>query len=157
MLFRSQKPERLLDRIIEASSRKSDVVLDPFCGCGTAVAAAERLERIWIGIDITHLAIGLIKHRLHDTYGDAVRYQVVGEPVSLAGARQLAEENRFQFQWWALGLVNARPTPGQQKKGADRGIDGRIYFHDEPKRSRDRKSTRLNSSHSQQSRMPSSA
>jgi len=93
-------------------------VLDPFCGCGTAVVAAERLKRPWIGIDITHLAITLIKHRLRDTFGEAVQYKVVGEPVSLPDAETLATEDPYQFQWWALGLDGARPA--EQKKGAIR-------------------------------------
>jgi len=129
--FPTQKPELLLDRIVRSSSNEGDVVLDPFCGCGTAVVAAERLKRHWIGIDITHLAITLIKSRLRDTFGEAIRseYQVVGEPVSLPDAQTLAAEDPYQFQWWALGLVGARPV--EQKKGADKGIDGRLYFHDE--------------------------
>jgi DNA modification methylase len=128
--YPTQKPEALLKRIIEVSSNKADTVLDPFCGCGTAVAAAERLKRKWIGIDVTHLAVSLMKHRLTDTFGKKVKYRVIGEPVSLPDARTLAAENRYQFQWWALGLVGARPV--EQIKGADRGIDGRLYFHDEP-------------------------
>jgi hypothetical protein len=96
-------------------------------------AAAQRLGRRWIGIDITHLAITLIKHRLKDTFGASVAqaYQVKGEPTDLAGAAALARQDRYQFQWWAVGLVGARPTPKEQKKGADKGIDGRLYFHDE--------------------------
>jgi hypothetical protein len=72
----------------------------------------------------------LIRHRLHDAYGDAIEstYRVLGEPVSLPDAETLAESDPYQFQWWALGLVGARPT--EQKKGADKGIDGRIYFHE---------------------------
>ena len=109
------------------------MVLDPFCGCGTAVAVAQRLNRRWIGIDITCLAISLMKHRLHTAFGEAIKdnCQVIGEPVSVTDAAALAAENPYQFQWWALGLVNARPV--EQKKGADRGIDGRIFFHDEAK------------------------
>ncbi|HUV63182.1 MAG TPA: DNA methyltransferase [Sedimentisphaerales bacterium] len=129
-LFPTEKPEALLERILRASSDKGDVVLDPFCGCGTAVVVAEQLKRKWIGIDITHLAVALIKHRLRDALGSKVKYRVVGEPVSLPDAKTLAGENRYQFQWWALGLVGARPV--EQKKGADKGIDGRLYFHDEP-------------------------
>ncbi|MEA3375047.1 MAG: DNA methyltransferase [Chloroflexota bacterium] len=129
--YPTQKPEALLERIIEASSNDGDLVLDPFCGCGTAVAVAEQLDRRWIGIDITHLAIGLMKHRLRDTFGDDVEYEVIGEPVSLPGAKALAESDPYQFQWWALGLVGARPV--EQKKGADKGIDGRLYFHDDAK------------------------
>jgi len=131
--YPTQKPVALLERIIAVSSNEGNVVLDPFCGCGTAIAAAANptLNRRWIGIDITHLAINLIKHRLKGTYGDAVHYTVIGEPVSLPDAASLAQENPYQFQWWALGLVGARPAQAQQKKGADRGIDGRLYFHDE--------------------------
>jgi hypothetical protein len=122
----------LLRRIIEASCREGDVVLDPFCGCGTTIAVAQRLKRAWIGIDITHLAVALIKHRLHDAFGEGVAdtYDVIGEPVDLQGARALAEQDPYQFQYWALGLVGARPA--EQKKGADKGIDGRVFFHDEP-------------------------
>lgn len=129
--YPTQKPEALLERILLSSSEKGDVVLDPFCGCGTTVQVAQKLKRNWIGIDITHLAISLIKQRLSDSFGESVKstYVVVGEPTDLAGASQLAAEDKYQFQWWALGLVGARPA--EQKKGADRGIDGKIYFHDD--------------------------
>jgi len=126
--YPTQKPEALLERIIAASSNEGDTVLDPFCGCGTTIAAGQRLNRRWIGIDITNLAISLIRHRLADTFGAAAEYEVVGEPVSLPDAAQLAHDDPYQFQWWALGLVGARPVEG--KKGADKGIDGRIYFHE---------------------------
>ena len=131
--YPTQKPEALLERIIDASSNKGAVVLDPFCGCGTAISVAQRLNRRWIGIDITHLAIGLIKKRLADAFGPDVKdtYEVIGEPADLSGAQDLATNDPYQFQWWALGLVGARPA--EQKKGADRGIDGRLYFHDEPR------------------------
>ncbi|MXY45932.1 MAG: site-specific DNA-methyltransferase [Chloroflexi bacterium] len=129
--YPTQKPEALLERIISASSNEGDVVLDPFCGCGTAVAAAERLNRRWVGIDITHLAITLIRHRLHDTFGEELRpYEVVGEPKDLPGAESLALHDRYQFEWWALGLVDARPAR-DRKKGADAGIDGYINFFDD--------------------------
>ena len=129
--YQTQKPEALLERIINASSNEGDTVLDPFCGCGTAIAVAQRLNRRWIGIDITHLAIGLIKKRLDDAFGVEVRetYEVIGEPVDLKGAEALAKEDPYQFQWWALSLVGARPL--EKKKGADQGIDGRLLFHDE--------------------------
>lgn len=93
--------------------------------------AAQNLKRRWIGIDITHLAINLMKYRLRDVFGDEIvkEYEVVGEPADLAGARQVAADDPYQFQFWALGLVNARPV--EQKKGRDKGIDGRLYFHDE--------------------------
>lgn len=128
--YPTQKPEALLDRIISTSSNESDIVLDPFCGCGTTIAAAQKLRRRWIGIDITHLAISLIKQRLDDAHGEAIRdtYKVIGEPTSVADAEVLAVSDPYQFQWWALGLVGARPAEG--KKGADKGIDGRIYFHE---------------------------
>jgi hypothetical protein len=126
--YPTQKPEALLERIVAASSNAGDTVLDPFCGCGTTIAAAQKLGRRWIGIDITHLAISLIRARLKDAYGDAVVYKVIGEPTTVEDAEVLAESDPYQFQWWALGLVGARPV--EQKKGADKGIDGRLYFHD---------------------------
>jgi len=127
--YPTQKPEALLERITEASSNKGDIVLDPFCGCGTTIVVAQKLKRKWIGIDVTHLAVALMKHRLKHMFGDKAKYEVVGEPVSLPDAENLAKNNPYQFQWWALGLVGARPV--EQKKGADKGIDGRLYFHDE--------------------------
>ena len=133
--YPTQKPEALLDRIINASSNEGDVVLDPFCGCGTAVAVAERLKRRWIGIDVTHIAISLMKHRLHDTFGAELSdYNVGGLPEDVASARALAEDSnndgRYQFEYWALGLVDARPAAGG-KKGADSGVDGYINFFDD--------------------------
>jgi site-specific DNA-methyltransferase (adenine-specific) len=132
--YPTQKPEALLERIIKASSNEGDTICDPFCGCGTAIAVAQRLKRQWIGIDITHLAIGLIKHRLRDAFRDGVSesYEVIGEPVSIPDAAALAKEDPFQFQWWALGLVGARRVDRATIKGSDQGIDGRLYFHDEP-------------------------
>lgn len=129
--YPTQKPKALLERIIAASSNKDDLVLDPFCGCGTSIAVAERLKCRWIGIDITHLAISLMRHRLHDTFGaDLSPYEVIGDPKDLSSARALAEENRYQFEWWALGLVDARPAQ-DKRKGADRGVDGYINFFDD--------------------------
>ncbi len=128
-LYPTEKPLPLLERIVEAGSKKGQVVLDPFCGCGTAVIAAQGMERQWIGIDITHLAIGLIKHRLEGAFPGISGYEVLGEPVSLPDAEQLAEEDRYQFEAWALGQVGARIN--EKKKGADKGIDGRLFFHDE--------------------------
>ena len=129
--YQTQKPEAILERIIQASSKEGDVVLDPFCGCGTTIATAQKLDRRWIGIDITQLAISLIRYRLGDSFGKDCRFGVIGEPTSLPDATALAELDPYQFQWWALGLVRARPV--EQKKGADQGIDGRLYFHDEGK------------------------
>ena len=127
--YPTQKPEALLERIINASSNPNDLVLDPFCGCGTTIVAAQNTGRQWIGIDITHLAVTLMKHRLMDAFGKEAVYQVIGEPVSLPDAQALADSDKYQFQWWALGLVGARPA--DPKKGSDKGIDGRLYFHDE--------------------------
>jgi site-specific DNA-methyltransferase (adenine-specific) len=124
--YPTQKPVALLERIINASSDEGDVVLDPFCGCGTAVHAAEKLGRKWIGIDITHLSISLIEKRLRDAFPD-VQFAVHGTPKDEAGARALAAADKYQFQWWAVSLVKAVPFGGR-KKGADGGIDGIIYF-----------------------------
>lgn len=128
--YPTQKPEALLERIIEASSNPGDVVLDPFCGCGTAIAVSERLERRWIGIDITFLATHLIKSRLADAFGDALDVEVIGEPTTKSEAEELAKEDPFQFELWALSKVNARNA--DKRKGADRGIDGRFPFHETP-------------------------
>jgi site-specific DNA-methyltransferase (adenine-specific) len=133
--YPTQKPLALLERIIQASSNPGDIVLDPFCGCGTAIAAAQKLGRKWIGIDITHLSIALQKYRLRDMF-PAIQFNVVGEPKDVAAAKQLAQDDRYQFQWWALSLVQAKPLGGQEgsktgKKGSDRGIDGVITFIDD--------------------------
>ncbi len=128
--YPTQKPEPLLERIITTSSNEGDVVLDPFCGCGTTIAACQKLNRQWIGVDITHLAITLIKHRLENAYHGKAEYRVIGEPVSRSDAEVLAATDPYQFQLWALGLVGARPS--ELKKGADKGIDGRLFFHDDP-------------------------
>ena len=133
--YPTQKPEKLLERIISASSNEGDVILDPFCGCGTAIAVAERLNRKWIGIDITHLAISLMRSRLRDSFGDDLsHYEVVGSPADAESARALSLEGgntgRYQFEYWALGLVEARPGR-DMKKGADAGIDGYINFFDD--------------------------
>ncbi len=142
--------------------------LDPFCGCGRTIDAAEKLGRDWIGIDVTQLAISLIKNRLQDTYGSRLKFvsgpegraalprrqadqqvspaesiemgsrtstvRIIGEPTTPNEAATLAEDDKYQFQWWALGLVGARPV--EQKKGADHGIDGKILFRDDPKAAR---------------------
>lgn len=126
--YPTQKPLALLERILQASSNPGDVVLDPFCGCGTAVHAAQKLGRSWIGIDITHLAISLIEKRLKDAF-PGIAFEVHGTPKDLAGAQDLAARDKYQFQWWACSLVDAQPFQGK-KKGADGGIDGLIYFAD---------------------------
>ena len=173
--YPTQKPVALLERIILASTNPGGLVLDPFCGCGTTIDAAEKNGRDWIGIDVTQLAISLIKNRLQDTYGSRMKFisggtsstsptsesggraalprgqadqqvsptesigmgsrtsivRIIGEPTTPNEAATLADDDKYQFQWWALGLVGARPV--EQKKGADHGIDGKILFRDEPK------------------------
>jgi adenine specific DNA methylase Mod len=129
--YATQKPITLLERIVTASSKKEDTVLDPFCGCGTTIHAAQKLKREWVGIDITHLAISLIEKRLNDAF-PGIKYEVHGTPKDLEGARALAAQDKYQFQWWAVSLVNAIPFGGK-KKGADSGIDGLIYFKPEGK------------------------
>ncbi|MCX6037308.1 MAG: DNA methyltransferase [Chloroflexi bacterium] len=134
--YPTQKPLALLERIIQASSNEGDLVLDPFCGCGTAVVAAQKLNRKWIGIDITHLSITLMKYRLKDNFNliEKQDYVVIGEPGDLADARQLSHDDRYQFQWWALSLVQAKPLGGvggrEGKKGSDKGVDGVLNFLD---------------------------
>lgn len=134
--YPTQKPEALLERIIKASSNEGDTVLDPFCGCGTTISVAERLHRKWIGIDITHVAITLIRSRLFDQFKSELSpYEVIGDPKDLASAQALALESehdgRYQFQFWAAGLVDAFPAKDKRKKGADSGIDGIINFVDD--------------------------
>lgn len=132
--YPTQKPLALLERILAASSNDGDVVLDPFCGCGTATVAAQKMGRRWIGIDITHLAISLIKYRLSDAFQLVEKrdFQVIGVPATAAEARALALQDRDSFQQFAIGLV-PRAIPAQTKKGADRGIDGLLYFRDDPR------------------------
>jgi len=138
--YPTQKPQPLLERIIQASSKPGDFILDPFCGCGTAIAAAQKLNRHWIGIDITYLAISLQKYRLKDAFNiiPGKDYEVIGEPVDLTSSKQLAEDNRYQFQWWACGMIGAMPLGSELgdkrgKKGIDQGIDGKINFIDDAK------------------------
>jgi hypothetical protein len=128
--YPTQKPQALLERVISASSNPGDVVLDPFCGCGTTIHAAQKLDRQWIGIDITYLAINLIKRRLKDAFGEEIEFEEKGQPTDFAGAKQLAENDKFQFQHWALSLIGARPLKEGDGKGADRGVDGLLYFYD---------------------------
>ncbi len=129
--YPTQKPEALLERVIKSSSNEGDIVLDPFCGCGTAIAVAERLKRQWIGIDITYLAINLVQRRLRDHFHEELSpYEIVGAPKDLQSAEALKEISPHQFEWWAVDLVNARPAK-DHKKGADTGIDGYINFFDD--------------------------
>ncbi len=133
--YPTQKPLALLERIIQIGSNPGDVVLDPFCGCGTAIAAAQKLDRKWIGIDITHLSIALMKYRLEAMF-PGIKIDVKCEPKDLGGAKDLAMRDRYQFQWWALSLIRARPLGGETgsrtgKKGSDKGIDGVMAFIDD--------------------------
>lgn len=164
--YPTQKPVALLERIIQASSNEGDVILDPFCGCGTSIAAAQKLGRQWIGIDITHLSVGLMKYRLRHQFGilpftgklqfmpsgvsgeistgkrgesgliEVQAYKVVGQPEDLEGARELADKDKYGFQWWILPLIGAKAFGSEAgkkegKKGADGGIDGMIVFTDD--------------------------
>jgi DNA methylase/NACHT-associated inactive restriction endonuclease len=129
--YPTQKPIALMERIIQLATKDGDSVLDPFCGCGTTIAAAQKLSRQWNGIDITQAAIVVVKKRFKDNFPEAPPLKVIGEPTTLPDAAALAKSEPYQFQWWALGMVGARPI--EEKKGADRGIDGRLYFHDQPK------------------------
>ena len=133
--YPTQKPLALLERIIQTSSNEGGVVLDPFCGCGTAVAAGEKLKRKWIGIDLTHLAVALMKSRLKTAFGlePGRDYEVLGEPQDAGSARALWEQDPYQFQFWAVSLLQGQPQ-SDQKKGADGDIDGILHFIDGPKR-----------------------
>jgi site-specific DNA-methyltransferase (adenine-specific) len=125
--YPTQKPVALLERIISASSNPGDVVLDPFCGCGTAIDAAQKLGRQWIGIDITHLAIGLVEKRLREGYGDEAQWETIGSPKDLASAQKLAEDDPHQFQAWITLQLGGWPWMGG-KKGGDKGVDGYFYY-----------------------------
>jgi DNA modification methylase len=126
--YPTQKPVTLMERIVASSSNEGDVVLDPFCGCGTTVDAAEKLHRRWVGIDVTYLAVDLIRKRLRHTYGDEIEstFEVHGIPTDLAGAHALFDENPFDFERWAVSMVDGQPN---EKQVGDKGIDGRIRFH----------------------------
>ena len=130
--YPTQKPLALLERIVQATTEPGDLVLDPFCGCGTALVAAQKLERRWIGIDITYLAIAVMRARLKRSFPELEEIPIIGQPTEVAGARALAEgpNGRYQFQFWALDLIYAEPVGGVEKKGSDRGIDGIITFTD---------------------------
>lgn len=130
--YPTQKPLALLERVITASSNPGDVVLDPFCGCGTTVHAAQKLNRQWIGIDITHLAVALIEHRLKAAFPE-INYEVHGVPKDVAGARDLAERDKHEFQKWIVATIEGQPYKSG-KKGMDRGIDGFLHFRDADKK-----------------------
>jgi len=149
--YPTQKPIALLERIIKASSNPGEIILDPFCGCGTAIAAAEKLGRRWIGIDITYLSINLIENRMRAMF-PGIQFEVVGKPKDLASARDLAQRDRYQFQWWALSLVGAKPLGGTElggtgKKGSDKGIDGVINYIDSAKQELKRVLVQVKSGH----------
>lgn len=131
--YPTQKPLALLERIIRASSSKGDLVMDPFCGCGTAVDAAQKLGRRWIGIDITHLAVGLIERRLKKRYPSIV-FDIRGIPKDIDGLRAMAAQARsnprlyYELQYWAINQIPAAQHAQDQKKGADKGIDGMVWL-----------------------------
>ena len=126
--YPTQKPLALLERIIAASSNEGDVVLDPFCGCGTTVDAAQRLRRRWVGIDVTYIAVDLVEKRLEHTYGEAIheQFEVLGIPRDINGAQRLFELSPFDFERWAVSLVNGQPN---EKQVGDKGVDGIIRFY----------------------------
>jgi len=128
--YPTQKPTGLLERIISSSTDKGDIILDPFCGCGTTIHAAQKLGMQWIGIDVTYLAINLIKRRLKDAFGDDVQFEERGQPTDFGSAKELASLDKWQFQQWALSLIEARPRTEGEGKGADRGVDGMLYFYE---------------------------
>ena len=128
--YQTQKPIGVIERILQTSTNPGDVVLDPFCGCGTTIHAAQKLDRQWIGIDITYLAINLIKRRLSDAFGEEVEFEEKGAPTDFESAKRLAELDKFQFQHWALSLIGARPLKEGEGKGADRGVDGLLYYYE---------------------------
>ncbi|TFB85835.1 restriction endonuclease subunit M [Cryobacterium algoricola] len=125
--YPTQKPVSLLERIIKSSTNPGDVVLDPFCGCGTAVDAAQRFDRQWIGIDVTYIAVDLIVKRLQHTYGDDIidTFELNGIPKDVFSAHALFERSPFEFERWAVSLVRAEPN---QKQVGDKGIDGVARF-----------------------------
>ncbi len=129
--YPTQKPIALLERIVSTSSNKIGVVLDPFCGCGTAVHAAQKLGRKWIGIDVTHLAIALIERRLKEAF-PSITFDVRGVPKDHAGAHDLADRDKHEFQKWITATIGAQPYKSG-KKGMDRGIDGYLHFRDADK------------------------
>jgi DNA modification methylase len=143
--YPTQKPVALLERILKASSNEGDLVLDPFCGCGTTIEAAHRLKRNWVGIDITHIAISVIRRRLTTVFGDTAQYKVHGEPADLESARVLAGADPHEFQAWIVdkvgGVAVSSGAPGARsgKKGMDRGVDGVILFRDDPKAAQSRR------------------
>ncbi len=149
--YPTQKPLALLERIVQASSNPGDVVLDPFCGCGTAVAAAEKLGRRWIGIDITYLSINLIENRMKAMFPNC-EFVVEGKPEDIGSAHNLAQRDRYQFQWWALSLIGAKPLGGSTiggpgKKGKDQGVDGVINYIDSAKQELKRVLVQVKSGH----------
>jgi len=128
--YPTQKPEKLLERVVRASSRPGDVVLDPFCGCGTAIVVAEKESRVWIGIDVAIRAIDVVKDRLDKTFPGKRVWTEYGEPSDVGTALHLAETNAYDFQWWAVHKLGGRPPKGERKKGSDGGIDGEMTLRD---------------------------
>ena len=126
--YPTQKPLALLERLIAASSNPIDVVMDPFCGCGTAIEAAQKLGRQWIGIDVTYLAVHVIEERLKKSFGSEIHkaYRVLGKPKDADDARALAARDWLEFQKWAVFVLGGLP---KDRAGPDGGIDGVIRYH----------------------------
>lgn len=127
--YPTQKPEELLKRIIKASCPEDGIVLDPFCGCGTTLISAEKLERKWIGIDITYLAVDVLRQRIEKDFGEeeGVNFEILGEPEGMAGAKNMSENNKAEFQKWIISKIGGTPN---EKLSGDKGIDGSIFFKD---------------------------
>ncbi len=128
--YPTQKPEKLLERVIRASSRENDLVLDPFCGCGTAIVVAQKENRRWIGVDVAIRAIDVIKDRLDKAFPNERVWTEYGEPSDVESAAHLAETNAYDFQWWAVRMLNGQPPRGEKKKGGDGGIDGEMTLRE---------------------------
>jgi DNA modification methylase len=134
--YPTQKPEALLERIIKASSKEGDVVLDAYCGCGTTVAVAERLNRRWMGMDITYQSISLILKRLEEHFGMASikNVELTGVPEDFASAQALAnkqdDRTRKEFEKWTILTYSNNRAVINEKKGGDGGVDGIAYLID---------------------------
>lgn len=128
--YPTQKPLALLKHLIELSSNPGDIVLDPFCGCGTSIIASEQLAREWLGIDIGDEAIAVLRDKRLPKEAPGATFNETIEPFDVESARKLAEKDEYEFQWWAVRKIGGRPAGGVAKKGGDRGIDGEIFYEE---------------------------
>ncbi len=126
--FPTQKPEKLLERVVRASSRENDVVLDPFCGCGTTLVVAEKQKRRWIGMDVAIRAIDMAKGRLDKAFPDRRVWTEHGLPHGVESAARLAERNAYDFQWWAVRMLGGCPPTRETKKDVRGRMDGEVML-----------------------------